>query len=124
MIINYEAIQLYSGKTDSFLDHDVLAPLLDQYADAEFQKPWLELDFKNSELEFAEALEQVVLKGAFDAYWASPEVEKTSSLYVKTVDAVVIVEKLGYQFSISNEDPFPTSTTNRGFPILEYLISE
>lgn len=120
MTINYDYKELYEGKADSFLDHEVLSSLLDYYSQSIFSEDWNNLTFKDADDTFAESLEEGVLKGSFDSYWADPSITQPPVLYIKTIDSNVIVEKLGYQFSISNEEAFPGDTTPKGFPILQY----
>ena len=120
MVISYDYIQLYDGKEGSFLDHETLAPLLDQYAQAQFTQDWKDLNFKDSDNTFAQELEENVLEDSFTSYWATAAIGAPAVLYIKTVDATITVEKIGYQFTISDDEPFAVTTTNKGFPILEY----
>ena len=120
MIINYDPPELYNGKEETFLDHEELAPLLDYYSQAQFSQNWLDLDFKNSDDTFAEELEEAVLKNSFDEYWVLTGIQTPDVLYIKTIDATPLVEKLGYQFVISDSEPFSVTTTSKGFEILTY----
>ena len=120
MIINYDPPELYNGKEETFLVHEELAPLLDYYSQAQFSQNWLDLDFKNSDDTFAEELEETVLKNSFDEYWVLTGIQTPDVLYIKTIDATPLVEKLGYQFVISDSEPFSVTTTSKGFEILTY----
>jgi len=120
MALQFDYIELYSGKDGSFLDHVALAPLLDSAAQSEFSLNWSDLDFNQTSNEFAQGLEESLLVNAFTSYWNQRLNQPGDKLYLKSVDSIVIVQKIGFQFIISNDLPFEAPNSNRGFQGIQF----